>query len=118
MMPNSALRPCSYPGCSNLVRSGTGRCETHPYQVIDQHIQDHQKLYNTARWKRIRAAELTLHPWCAECLRANIYTPATELDHIIPHRGDPARFFAGPFQSLCHVCHSRKTANEVFGKIK
>jgi 5-methylcytosine-specific restriction protein A len=113
-MPTSALRPCSYPGCANLVRSG--RCELHPMQVVDQHNPENQKLYNTARWKRLRRLQLSQHPWCEECLRANIYTPATDVDHIEPHRGDPARFYQGKLQSLCVPCHSRKTAAEVFGK--
>lgn len=112
-MPLSALRPCSYPGCFNLVRSG--RCELHPYP--DAHDPESQKLYNTRRWKRIRVAQLTKEPWCADCLKDNRYIPATECDHITPHRGDPMKFYKGPFQSLCHYCHSRKTAQEVFGKV-
>src|SRR3989304_544110 len=111
MMPTSAPRPCSYPGCSNLVRSG--RCELHPMQVVDQHNPEHQQLYNTRRWKMIRRLQLSQHPWCEGCLRANIYTPATDVDHIEPHRGDPARFYTGKLQSLCVPCHSRKAAPEL-----
>ena len=110
-MPTSMLRPCSYPGCTNLVRSG--RCDAHPFQSVDQHNPEHQKLYNTRRWKMIRRLQLAGQPWCEECLRANVYTPASEVDHITPHRGDPAIFYRGPFQSLCTPCHSRKTAVEV-----
>ena len=113
-MPTSALRPCSYPGCTNLVRSG--RCELHPVQVVDQHHSEHQKLYNTAKWDRLRRLQLSKQPWCEECLRANIYTPATDVDHIEPHRGDPIKFYTGKLQSLCTPCHSRKTAGEVLNK--
>ena len=108
-MPSSPLRPCSYPGCSNLVRSG--RCDQHPYP--DAHIREHQKLYDTRRWKRIRARQLAKEPWCADCLKDSLYTPATIVDHIEPHRGDPVKFFAGPLQSLCKPCHDRKTNNEL-----
>lgn len=87
-------------------------------QTVDQHNPEHQKLYNTRRWKMIRRLQLSQHPWCAQCLRANIYTPATDVDHEEPHRGDPVKFYIGKLQSLCVTCHSRKTAAEVFGKKK
>lgn len=114
IMPHSAMRPCSYPGCPTLVRSG--RCAQHPYP--DAHDPESQKLYNTRRWKRIRARQLAKEPWCTACLEAGIFTVATECDHIVPHRGDPVKFYRGPLQSLCHYCHSRKTASELFGKTK
>ncbi len=108
-MPLAALKPCSYPGCANLVRSG--RCTDHPF--IDAHIHEHQKLYDKTKWDRIRKRQLTREPWCAECLQAGVYTVATIVDHVIPHRGDPVKFYRGPFQSLCKSCHDRKTAREV-----
>ena len=46
-------------------------------------------------------------------------TPATVCDHIHPHKGDPALFYGGPFQSLCKPCHDRhKQAEERTGKAK
>lgn len=36
-----------------------------------------------------------------------------DVDHIIPHRGDDAlRLALSNLQTLCNVCHSRKTASE------
>lgn len=103
---------CTYPGCGEPLPPGRkGRCDKHPYP--DAHDPDSQKLYNTRRWKRRRAAQLAKQPWCEECLRENIFTPATDVDHIERHRGDPLWFFTGSLQSLCHNCHSRKTAREV-----
>jgi 5-methylcytosine-specific restriction protein A len=110
-MPYAAHKPCSYPGCNNLVRFG--RCEQHKSKLTYERDPERQGLYNTTAWQRIRQAQLANQPWCAVCLRTNIYTPAIDVDHITPHRGDPAKFYAGPFQSLCHACHSRKTAQEV-----
>ena len=115
-MPYRTPRTCSYPGCQNLVRSG--RCVEHPLAEPDYHISEHQRLYNTRRWKRIREAQLAREPWCANCLVFGFYTPATEVDHIDPHRGDRFKFFAGQLQSLCHVCHSRKTADEILNNPK
>jgi 5-methylcytosine-specific restriction protein A len=75
-----------------------------------------QRLYKTIRWQIIRRIQLAKESWCAECLRANIYTQATDVDHIKPHRGNQQEFFRGPFQSLCHACHSSKTASEVLNR--
>src|SRR3990172_9588656 len=113
-MPNRTLRPCSYPGCHTLIKSG--RCADHRRAEVTYHNPERQRLYNTARWRSIRVAQLARDPWCAECLRANIYTEATDVDHLERHEGDPVSFFAGKLQSLCHACHSRKTAQEVFGQ--
>jgi 5-methylcytosine-specific restriction protein A len=115
-MPHRALQPCFYPGCPTLVRRG--RCDQHR-QAEPQAYRDPkvERLYHTRLWRRMRSAQLAREPWCADCLRANIYEPATDVDHVKPHHGDPDLFFTGKLQSLCHVCHSRKTAKEVFGKV-
>ncbi|PAU94052.1 HNH endonuclease, partial [Paracoccus salipaludis] len=35
------------------------------------------------------------------------------VDHVVPHRGDPERFWdQDGWQPLCASCHSRKTAAE------
>lgn len=41
---------------------------------------------------------------------------ATVADHVVPHRGDVAAFWAGELQSLCTPCHSQaKQAEERSG---
>ncbi len=48
-----------------------------------------------------------------ECERRGKVKLATEVDHIIPHKGDMSLFWdPSNWQSLCHACHSRKTARE------
>ena len=113
-MPYAALKPCSYPGCITLVK--TGRCDAHQQKEIVYRDPEVQRLYNTRRWKRLRIMQLAKDPWCVDCLKDDIYIPAIDVDHITPHRGDVSLFFGGPLQSLCHIHHSRKTASEVFGK--
>ncbi|MDR3512644.1 MAG: hypothetical protein P4L73_13495 [Caulobacteraceae bacterium] len=61
--------------------------------------------YKTKRWTRIRADQLEREPWCWRCLEAGIRTWATVCNHTIPHRGDPVRFWTGPFDSLCKHHH-------------
>ena len=66
------------------------------------------KLYDTARWQRIRAHQLRTHPLCKFCLERGIMTPATIADHVEPHRGDVNKFWLGKLQSLCHTCHNSR----------
>lgn len=62
-------------------------------------------LYKTARWQAVRKAQLTAEPLCRHCKVQGITTPATVCDHVIPHRGDVAKFWSGPYQSLCAPHH-------------
>jgi 5-methylcytosine-specific restriction enzyme A len=59
----------------------------------------------------MRDVFLAQHPLCAQCEREGRTTPATDVDHIQAHRGDPALLRAwSNLEALCHACHSRKTA--------
>ena len=63
------------------------------------------------RWERARKVFLAEHPMCADCLRRGWYTPATVVDHIVPHKGDQDLFWDDRnWQPLCKACHDRKTA--------
>lgn len=63
------------------------------------------------RWQKARKGWLDKHPLCAECEKAGRVTAATDVDHIIPHRGDMKLFWdsAKNWQSLCSACHKAKT---------
>lgn len=111
VMPTAALRPCSYPGCPNLVRRG--RCDVHPAPVaVVTRPPERQRLYDRG-WRARRQAWLAGHPWCEECLRANLYTPATDVHHVQRHQGDALVFRTSPLQSLCHICHTKVTNQEM-----
>lgn len=112
-MPSSPLKPCSYPGCSALVKRG--RCDRHRAVQVGVYVKDPERkaLYDSARWQRIRHDQLVREPWCAMCLKKGWYVVATDVDHVIAHEGDPVKFYQGELQSLCKRCHSRKTAREV-----
>lgn len=67
------------------------------------------KWYKRPRYRKARERFLTKHPFCAVCGR-----PATDLDHIIPHRGSEKLFWdQSNWQGLCHSCHSKKTIEEL-----
>ena len=65
------------------------------------------------RWQAARKQFLANRPLCVECQREGKLTPATIVDHIKPHRGDPALFWDEKnWQPLCKKCHDRKTRLE------
>lgn len=77
----------------------------------------YRHLYGMAEWRDpkvgIKVVRLMTEPLCRACAEQGISTPATEVDHIDPHRGDIAIFMDFEnTQSLCRSCHSKKTAKE------
>ena len=107
------LRPCRFPGCCVLVPGGY--CSTHQPEprARSDAAKAWRKFYATDLWQRLRGAQLLREPWCAECARHGLRVRATDVDHIVDHKGDPV-LFSDPdnLQSLCHSCHSRKTAQD------
>ncbi|WP_084638924.1 HNH endonuclease signature motif containing protein [Haliea salexigens] len=66
-----------------------------------------------AKWRQARAGYLAKHPICLHCERRGMVTTATDVDHIIPHKGDMRLFWdSSNWQPLCKRCHSTKTAAE------
>jgi hypothetical protein len=39
------------------------------------------------------------------CLQNGQVVPATDADHVVPHKGDERAFWYGELQSLCGSCH-------------
>ena len=72
--------------------------------------------YHNAQWAKIRSAKLSIDPLCAMCQAMGKATPATVVDHIIPHAGDWQLFTAiDNLQSLCATCHGVKRTEEHTG---
>lgn len=109
-MPNAFLRPCQYAGCRSYAVKGSCYCERHLKAFrIDNRESSSRRGYSY-RWSKLSKAFLIEHPLCAECQRQGRITPATEVDHIIPHKGNKALFWdLDNLQALCHRCHSQKT---------
>jgi hypothetical protein len=75
-----------------------------------------KSLYSTPSWKKIRAHQLAIEPWCRMCAAEGVRTPATVCDHVNRHNYNLTAFFGGPFQSLCKHHHdSHKQKMEVRG---
>jgi len=63
-----------------------------------------------------RAVFLKANPLCLRCLEEGKTVPATEIDHVKPHRGNMDRFWDYyNWMALCRSCHSRKTYLETIG---
>lgn len=104
-MPRKPKRPCRYPGCPNL--SDGVYCEVHRALFARENAAS--RGYGS-QWRTARARFLRSHPLCAECMKHGNLTPATVVDHIIPHRGDMKLFWdESNWQALCESCHNHKT---------
>ena len=70
------------------------------------------RLYGAA-WRAERLDWLREHPLCVECEAAGLLTPATIVDHSVPHKGDVKLFWdKTKWQSMCKPHHDAKTAKE------
>lgn len=119
-MPTAALRPCAFSRCAALVSMGVQYCPTHAKarNAERRRVDTSTSLYNDRRWRAFSKQWLATHPLCEQCTRDGRVTAGAEVDHIEPHKGDVQKFWAGPFQTLCTSCHSRKTATSegAFGR--
>lgn len=74
----------------------------------------YDNIYNTGRWRKLRAGHLLEHPLCEMCQREGKVTPATDVHHVreISH-GDTLEdmlqlgFDPTNLMSLCEDCHNR-----------
>jgi 5-methylcytosine-specific restriction protein A len=107
-MAQRAMRQCNHPGCAALVKEGY--CEEHKNDADSYRASSGERGYDS-RWRRYRSAYLARHPLCVECEREGRVTRATDVDHIVPIKGqaDPLFWREANHQGLCHACHSRKT---------
>ena len=67
-------------------------------------------MYRTAAWQEMRLSVLSDEPLCRACDAMGRAESAIDVDHIVDHRGDWARFLdRGNLQPLCKACHGTKT---------
>ena len=106
-MPRKPKRPCRHPGCPSL--------SDEVYCVVHRPLYARESATNRgydARWRAARKRYLRQYPLCIECQRNGKFTPATVVDHILPHRGDEDLFWdESNWQPLCKHCHDRKTGS-------
>jgi 5-methylcytosine-specific restriction protein A len=78
-----------------------------------------QRGYNT-RWEKARKTYLMRNPLCVLCQREGRVTPATVVDHIVPHKGDTKLFWdtEDNWQPLCKPHHDRDKQREERGRFQ
>ena len=110
-MPKSPKRPCRYPGCPNLCEKGT-YCAEHQGESPERWRGSAAERGYGADWRKSRRRFLASNPLCAACLKRGVLTPATVVDHIVPHRGAQRLFWdESNWQALCKQCHDCKTGS-------
>lgn len=111
-MPTKPKIPCRHPGCPELIPSGTKYCEKHK-PLHKEEIRSAAKRGYGRAWQKARILYLSSHPLCVECMKEGRYEKATDIDHIVAHRGDHKLFWdQNNWQPLCHRHHSMKTRRE------
>jgi len=107
-MPLAMARACATLGCDQPAP-----CRTHQHQPRQRYNQQRGSASSRGyiyRWTKARLGHLDAHPLCVECHQQGYITAATEVDHIIPHRGDQHLFWdQSNWQSLCRRHHAAKT---------
>jgi len=101
-VPAAALRPCTQPGCNELVTRG--RCAKHAYS--DRSGPTNPKYLRKA-WRDLREQKLRADPLCVECYAQGKITPSQCVDHI---DGNAENDALQNLQALCLSCHAVKTA--------
>ena len=110
-MPMTPRRPCRFPGCPNLCDSGV-YCRDHLQYSTDRIRGGADARGYDSAWRKARKSYLEEHPLCEECRKNGKLTPASVIDHIIPHRGDKKLFWDETnWQPLCKDCHDKKTGS-------
>jgi len=115
------MRFCLQPGCGGKVVHGY--CQLHTRQKEQQRGSSNARGYTWSWGKRARLF-LQQYPLCgmrpgnvapvmSRCQVDGVRTPATVVDHVVPHRRDPVLFHdVGNWQALCVSCHARKSQTE------
>lgn len=79
-------------------------------------FNNESRFYNKRKWRDdVAPQQLRREPLCRICSLAGKYTPATEVDHVIPMREGGAPFDMLNLQSVCGAHHSMKTRAEQLG---
>ncbi len=75
---------------------------------------ERRKIYNSDRWRRVRAWKISCNPLCELCLQKNKVIPAEDIHHIISFMSTEdlteRLFLAYDFDnllSLCKQCHQK-----------
>ena len=115
---------CCAPGCDERASDGP-RCAEHAAERLDaerrrrgaaqgsERAQRNRARYADPRWIKAAKAYLKRNPLCVDCLDLGAVTPASEVDHITPHDGDPKLFWdRSNWKTASEVLHRNRGVSE------
>lgn len=102
-MPELPPRPCSFPGCPELVYDRRPLCATHRRIPTSSYQGSSSAVYGPG-WNHFARQYLRRHPSCAFC-----GGQAEQVDHI---DGDKRNRREWNLRPLCAPCHRRRTAEQ------
>lgn len=80
----------------------------------NQYDAERRKIYNSERWRRLRAWKFACDPLCELCLQKDVVAPTEDIHHIVSFMStdnpEQRKFLAYDYenlQSLCKQCHQR-----------
>lgn len=75
---------------------------------------ERRKIYNSERWRRLRAWKFASNPLCEMCLKDNKVVPAEDIHHIVSFMStdDTTQRYSLAYDfdnlmSLCKQCHQK-----------
>jgi 5-methylcytosine-specific restriction protein A len=102
------MKFCQFPRCRTLVPRGY--CRNHARKESERPNVDVRRWYRTTRWRTLAMRARAREPWCPDCAAEGRRVPTLDVDHRVPHRGDPALFWdEDNLQAKCHRHHAAKT---------
>lgn len=110
-MPGRSFKPCSYPGCGQLTKDRSGRCEQHPKTAWERHAGNEVTRKRGTTLIRLRRQLFARDPLCAMCKAAGRVTLAVIRDHIVPLT-EGGQDVESNVQGLCVECHDQKSLAE------
>jgi 5-methylcytosine-specific restriction enzyme A len=113
---------CGQP-CCKQVATKDSKCDLHQLKrtTNPSKTQDNSRssttvnnhIYQSTKWRKLRARKFKEQPLCEHCYRLNIITPTDVIDHVIAIIDDETLAYTyNNLQGLCHGCHAIKTAKE------
>ena len=121
-MPYQLKKPCSFPGCPELVEPDSSYCEMHKTKtnanrnkLYDEKERDPKfsMFYNSSVWRKLRNLKLSRDPLCEYCMEREQIKIASEVDHVIPLKVVwSKRLDINNLKSSCHRCHMKKTQED------
>ncbi|WP_408692970.1 HNH endonuclease [Vibrio fortis] len=110
------LTICSYPSC-RAVAIEHSRCSVHQREATVTHDKPRNSttrnndIYQSTKWRKLRARKAKANPICEECLTYNVIKPLDVVDHVKEILDYPELAYTfSNLRSLCHSCHNAKTA--------